>query len=154
VLVVTHDRAFLDRAVTRVYEPDGIHDQLQVYEDGYREFRVAKARRWESYLLAYEAQEKHRRKLAEDIERTKEQARAVEASTNNDRTLRYAKKVARQALSRERRLEREMRSARWLAAPQTRPSLTLVFAAEAPLDEPVVEVREPLPGSRRSQAYR
>ena len=38
-----------------------------------------------------------------------------------------ARKVARKALSRERRLEREMRSAAWVADPQTRPTLTLTI---------------------------
>jgi ATP-binding cassette subfamily F protein 3 len=43
--------------------------------------------------------------------------------------------VARKALSRERRLAREMRSAAWVADPQTRPTLTLAFP-EPPGERP------------------
>ena len=117
VLVVTHDRAFLDRTVSQVFELDGIHEQLQVYTGGYTAYRAEKTRRWEALLLAYEAQEKYRRQLDADIERTKEQARGVELATRNDQTRRYAKKVARKAISRERRLAREMQSMQWIAEP-------------------------------------
>ncbi len=142
VLVVTHDREFLDRTVSRVFELDGIHEQPQMYTGGYTAYREEKARRWEALLLAYEAQEKHRRQLATDIERTKEQARSVEASTTNDKVRRYAKKVARKAISRERRLEREMRSARWIAAPQTRPQLTLAFPDSSEPPTTVLRTRD------------
>ena len=142
VLVVTHDRAFLDRTVSQVFELDGIHDQLQAYTGGYTAYRAEKTRRWEAYVLAYEAQEKHRRQLAEDIERTKEQARSVEAATRNDKVRRYAKKVARKAISRERRLAREMQSAKWLAEPQTRPRLTLEFTVDADPDASVLRTHD------------
>ncbi|GII21842.1 ABC-F family ATP-binding cassette domain-containing protein [Planosporangium mesophilum] len=134
VLVVSHDRAFLDRSVNRIIELDGIDVRPQLYEGGYTAYRAEKARRWQRRLLDYEAQEKARRRWEADIERTKEQARQVEASTRNDKIRRYAKKVAKKAKARERRLYRQLRSARWLAEPRTRPVLTLAFSGDpAPL---------------------
>jgi ATPase subunit of ABC transporter with duplicated ATPase domains len=134
VLVVSHDRDFLDRTVTRVIELDGIHVRPQTYEGGYTAYREEKARRWQRLLLDYESQEKARRRWEADIERTKEQARGVEAGTRNDKIRRYAKKVAKKAKARERRLRRQLQSARWLAEPQTRPALALAFPGEpAPL---------------------
>lgn len=127
VLVAAHDRAFLDTAVTAIVELDGIHDEPQHYQGGYTEYRAEKARRWAALLLDYEAQEKYRRRIEEDIERTKGQALGLELSTRDSGQRRYAKKVAKKALSRERRLQQQLAGARWIAEPQTRPELVLAF---------------------------
>lgn len=129
VLVISHDRRFLDQTVTRVVELDGIRPELQDYPGGgYTAYRQERERRWQRLLLDHEAQEKYRTRLEADIERTKAQARGVEVDNpRNPGARRLAKKVARKALSRQRRLEREMTSARWLAEPETRPGLVLSF---------------------------
>jgi ATPase subunit of ABC transporter with duplicated ATPase domains len=150
MLVVTHDRAFLDRFATRVLELDGIHPEPASYEGGYTAYRRERQRRWERLLLEYEAQEKSRRRLAEDIERTRGQALGVEQTTHNDRLRRYAKKVARKAKARERRLERQMRAVSWLARPQTRPAMVVSFGDGVPADAPVIRaVGMGLPGRLR-----
>src|SRR5262249_24471535 len=128
VLVVSHDRAFLDLTVERIVELDGIHLRPQTYEGGYTAYRDEKARRWQRYLLDYEAQEKRRTRWEADIAATKEHARGVEAANPRSPGLRrIARKVARKAIVRERRLRRQLDSARWLAAPETRPALSLAF---------------------------
>jgi ATPase subunit of ABC transporter with duplicated ATPase domains len=130
VLVVSHDRDFLDRVVTRIVELDGIHDEPQLYTGGYTQYRAEKARRWTRLLSDYEAQEKDRRRWEADIERTKEHARGVEEGgpkRGRDQQNRLAKKVAKKAKARERRLRRQMMATRWLAEPQTRPPLILTF---------------------------
>ena len=137
VIAVSHDRAFLDRVVHQVLELDGINLEPQWYTGGYGDYRVERQRRWERLLLDYEAQEKARQRLAEDIERTKGQARGVELTTHNDRLRRYAKKVAAKAKARERRLDRQMRSTAWIARPRERPRLVLDLAADA---DPLVTV--------------
>lgn len=141
VLVVSHDRAFLDRTVSRVFELDGIDDRLQTYEGGYTAYRAGKARRWQRLLLDYEAQDKQHQRLVSDIARTKEHALGVELSTTNDRMRRYAKKVAKKAKARERRLQRQITSIRWITQPQTRPGLTLAFPGEASPEDTVLQVR-------------
>ena len=50
VVVVTHDRALLDRIATRIVEIDGIVDEPQHYVGGYTAYRVDKQRRWERLL--------------------------------------------------------------------------------------------------------
>ena len=132
IVVVTHDRALLDRVATRIIDIDGIGGpagdvQPQFYEGGYTAYRAEKQRRWERLLLDFEAQEKARARLAEDIETTKGHALATELTTRNDRLRRYAKKVAAKAKARERRLVRQMEAATWIAEPQTRPPLVLAF---------------------------
>ncbi|HEX6498517.1 MAG TPA: ABC-F family ATP-binding cassette domain-containing protein [Micromonosporaceae bacterium] len=143
VLVVTHDRAFLDRVVERVVELDGIHDDVQFYEGGYTAYRAEKQRRWQRLLLDFEAQQKWRVRLEQDIERTKEQAQGVETEVRgglgSDQLRRYAKKVAKKAKARERRLRRQMLAAGWVAEPRTRPSLTVAFGpTRVARGEPVV----------------
>ncbi|AGZ42532.1 ABC-F family ATP-binding cassette domain-containing protein [Actinoplanes friuliensis] len=132
ILAVSHDRAFLDAAVTHVIELDGIHEQAQDYPGGgYTAYRAEKNRRWQRLLLDYEAQEKDRIRWEQDIELTKRQAWSVETTVRSGveapHLRRIAKKVAKKAKVRERRLRRQMESARWIAAPQTRPPLTLAF---------------------------
>ncbi len=118
----------LDRIATRIVEIDGIVDEPQHYVGGYTAYRVDKQRRWERLLADYQVQEVARARLAEDIERTKNQSLSVELSTRNDVLRRYAKKVAAKAKARERRLTRQMQAASWIAEPATRPPLTLAFA--------------------------
>ncbi|MER7417069.1 ABC-F family ATP-binding cassette domain-containing protein [Micromonospora peucetia] len=145
VLVVSHDRAFLDRTVTRIVELDGIHEAPQTYPGGYTDYRAEKIRRWQRLLLDYEAQQKDHRRWLADIDRTKQQARGVEETVRSglgaDQQRRYAKKVAKKAKARERRLRRQMDSIRWLAEPRTRPPLTLAFPQEATDDREVLRAR-------------
>ncbi|SCF11456.1 ATP-binding cassette, subfamily F, member 3 [Micromonospora viridifaciens] len=146
VLVVSHDRAFLDRTVQRIVELDGIHDEPQTYSGGYTDYRAEKLRRWQRLLLDYEAQQKDHRRWLADIDRTKQQARGVEESVRSglgaDQQRRYAKKVAKKAKARERRLRRQMVSIRWLAEPRTRPSLALAFPQEASAEAEVLRARD------------
>ena len=135
ILTVSHDRAFLDATVTRVIELDGIHEQPQDYPGGgYSAYRDEKTRRWQRLLLDYEAQEKDRARWESDIERTKAQARLVEDTVRSGAEAphlrRIAKKVAKKAKVRERRLQRQMASIKWITEPRTRPPLTLAFPAD------------------------
>ncbi len=129
VLAVSHDRRFLDRTVHRIVELDGISTTLQNYPGcGYTAYRIEREARWQRLLLDFETQERYRQRLALDIQRTREQAREVElANPRNPGARRYAKKVARKALSRERRLDRQMQAASWVSRPETRPRLVLAF---------------------------
>jgi ATPase subunit of ABC transporter with duplicated ATPase domains len=129
VLVASHDRAFLDRAVTQIIELDGIDPEPARYQGGYSEYRQEKQRRWERRLFDFEAQQKYRTRLEADIDAVKQQALQTELSTTNDRLRRYAKKVAKKAKARERRLERQIESVRWLARPDSRPPLVLAIPA-------------------------
>jgi ATPase subunit of ABC transporter with duplicated ATPase domains len=143
VIVASHDRAFLDRAVTQIIELDGIDPVPARYQGGYTSYREEKARRREHRVLEYEAQQKYRLRLEADIGAVKDQALQTELSTTNDRFRRYAKKVAKKAKARERRLERQVQSVRWLAEPRTRPPLVLALppAITADPGDPVLSAR-------------
>jgi ATPase subunit of ABC transporter with duplicated ATPase domains len=111
VLVVSHDRRFLDATVSQVLELDG--GTLTAYEGGYTAYRDDRARRRERLELAYEAQQKRHRRLEADIAATRGFAQHTERTASRaeaPKLKRYAKKVAKKAQSRERRLRRELDS--------------------------------------------
>jgi ATPase subunit of ABC transporter with duplicated ATPase domains len=128
VLVVSHDRRFLDNTVGRIFELDGVSDRLQTYDGGYTAYRAEKVRRWQRLLEEHRAQERYRRRLESDIARTRQQALGVERTASgagSDQLKRYAKKVAAKARARERRLRRQMEAAEWIGDPTKAPSFTL-----------------------------
>ena len=69
VLVVSHDRRFLDTTVSQILELDV--EGLTLYEGGYTAYRDEKARRRARLALDYEAQQKRRRRLEADITATR-----------------------------------------------------------------------------------
>jgi ATPase subunit of ABC transporter with duplicated ATPase domains len=138
VITVSHDRVFLDEAVTRIIELDGIAETPQDYPGcGYTAYRAEKTRRWQRLLLDFEAQEKDRARWQADIAATKGHALGVELTVRSGVTAphlrRVAKKVAKKAKVRERRLQRQMASIRWIDEPRTRPPLTLAFPSDTAL---------------------
>ena len=119
VLVVSHDRRFLDETVSGVLELEG--GELYAYEGGYTAYREEKSRRRDRLGLAYEAQEKRRRRLESDITATRGFAMRSETTASGlgaDQQRRYAKKVAKKAQSRERRLRRELDSDQHIDKPR------------------------------------
>jgi ATPase subunit of ABC transporter with duplicated ATPase domains len=132
-IVVSHDRAFLDAVVGCVLElePGG---ELTRYDGGYSAYRAQRDRRRAKLALAYEAQEKRRRRLEADVAATRRQAEHTErtASRAEAPTLkRKAKKVARKAKAREGRLRRELEGDNAITMPEERPVLRLRLEAHS-----------------------
>jgi ATPase subunit of ABC transporter with duplicated ATPase domains len=119
VLVVSHDRRFLDATVTQMLELAG--GELIAYEGSYTAYREEKARRAARQELAYEAQQKRHRRLEADIAATRGFALHTETTVSRaaaPKLKRYAKKVAKKAQARERRLRRELESDEHLDKPR------------------------------------
>jgi ATPase subunit of ABC transporter with duplicated ATPase domains len=128
VLVVSHDRRFLDQTVSQMLELDG--GELTAYEGGYTAYREEKARRRARLDLDYEAQQKRRRRLEADIASTRGYAKRTETTASRaeaPRLKRYAKKVARKAQARERRLEKELESESYIEKPRRVASLKVAL---------------------------
>ncbi len=122
VVVVSHDRAFLDAVVGCILElePGGA---LTRYEGGYSDHRAQRDARRAKLALDYEAQEKRRRRLEADIATTRRQAQHTERTVSRaaaPKLKRYAKKVARKAKAREGRLRRELEGDRAVTLPVQR----------------------------------
>ena len=108
VLVVSHDRAFLDQVATAVLAIDPASGTLARYAGNYTAYAERRARERERQGALFRSEQAEMARMRRDIARTREQARQVETSTTprNPNVRRLAKKVARKARSRERKLER------------------------------------------------
>ena len=107
-VIVSHDRRFLDETVGEILEIDAQKHTLRAWPGNYSAYADARAREEEKQLSRWLDQQARKKRIEEDIRRTKEQARGVESGTNLDTARRYAKKVAAKAKAREGRLEREL----------------------------------------------
>jgi ATPase subunit of ABC transporter with duplicated ATPase domains len=144
LIVVSHDRRFLDAVVTRIVElrPG---EALEAYEGGYTAYRDEKARRHRRLEELAEAQDKRRRRLEADITATRGYAQRTERTASglgSDQLKRYAKKVAKKSKARERRLERELASTDWVQLPREPDPVRLRLEAAADRGRRVAALRE------------
>lgn len=126
-LIVSHDRAFLDGAVTGILELNGSRPGLVAYPGGYSDYKLAKERELEKHTAVWKEQEAERRRVERDIARTKQTALRTETSTTHDFYRRRAKKVARKAKVRERRLQRILSSPDRMERPRAEWTMKLDF---------------------------
>jgi ATP-binding cassette subfamily F protein 3 len=111
-LIVSHDRTFLDNTVSRILDLDLETHTVREYAGNYSEyleqFLAERHKQWNEYR----DQVAEVRRMKQDIARTKQQALNVELTTTSRQpgVRRYAKKVAKKALSREKKLDRYLDS--------------------------------------------
>ncbi len=126
-VIVSHDRAFLDGAVTGILELNQSRPGLVAYPGGYSDYISIKERELEKQTSAWKDQEAERIRLERDIARTKQTALRTETSTTHDFYRRRAKKVARKAKVRERRLQRMLDSPARVERPKPEWTMKLDF---------------------------
>ena len=126
-VIVSHDRAFLDGAVTGILELNSSRPGLVAYPGTYSDYRSIKERELEKQTAAWNDQEAERVRLERDIVRTKQTALRTETSTTHDFYRRRAKKVARKAKVRERRLQRMLDSPDRVERPKPEWTMKLDF---------------------------
>jgi ATPase subunit of ABC transporter with duplicated ATPase domains len=71
-----------------------------------------------AYTRRYRQQQEEIRRLEQDIRDTRQQAKSTETGTHDSAQRRYAKKVAKKAASREKRLQHRKTSGELLSAPE------------------------------------
>jgi ATP-binding cassette subfamily F protein 3 len=123
VLVVSHDRRFLDAVVSRIYELATSSPPTRAATPPTATRRRAAAPAWRS---SPPPRTSAGRRLEADIAGTLEQARHTERTVSRaaaPHQKRLAKKVAKKAKSREHRLEREMASTDWVERPREAPAV-------------------------------
>lgn len=132
-LIVSHDRTFLDRAVTRILDLDPIHQTIREYTGNYSDYLEQYVSERDRQWSAWRDQQEEIRRIRGDIARTKEQARHVEITTrpNQPSVRRLAKKVARKAASREKKLERYLESDERIDRPDRSWQMKLEFEEAA-----------------------
>jgi ATP-binding cassette subfamily F protein 3 len=124
VLIVSHDRSFLDNTVTSILDLDPATHELRHYAGNYSDYIEQKEAERERQLQTYLDQQAEIRRMKQDIARTKAQAEQTEREASSiriggpDYKLKgfksyqqgIAKKVAKKAKSREKKLERFVES--------------------------------------------
>lgn len=112
VLVVSHDREFLDRTVSRILYLDPEAQTVKSYPGNYSSFAEAREREHEAHVEAWTRQQEYVGRVKGDISRLKGEAVATElGSTPRQPGVRkLARKKARTAKSRETKLERYLDS--------------------------------------------
>jgi ATPase subunit of ABC transporter with duplicated ATPase domains len=127
VLVVSHDRALLDNTVKRILELGEHTHKVREYTGNYSDYALEKAREYEKLLAIWKDQQAEIRRLEADIQRTKQQAQNTEQKTIDSSQRRYAKKVAKKATVRQKRLHRYLESDNRIEKPATLEHIRLDF---------------------------
>ena len=128
-VIVSHDRTFLDGAVTGILELNGLRPGIVAYSGNYSDYSCAREREFEKQTAAWKDQEAERRRIERDISLTKQTALRTETSTTHDFYRGRAKKVARKAKVRERRLERMLSSPDRVERPKPEWTMKLDFGS-------------------------
>ncbi len=111
-LIVSHDRVFLDNTVTRILDLDDETHMLTEYVGNYSAYLAAWEQQRERQLVTWRDQQAEERRMRQDIHQTAMHAMSVELTTKPGQpgVRRIAKKVAKKAKSREKKLDRYLES--------------------------------------------
>jgi ATP-binding cassette subfamily F protein 3 len=108
VLLVTHDRMFLERTVNTILELDPETCTTTIYPGSFQDYVDAKAREHEQQWAAYKEQQERIARLRSSIRQHSDYASSIERGTIDFSVRKIAKGIARQAVVQRRRLEREL----------------------------------------------
>lgn len=97
VLVISHDRTFLDNTVQQIFELDPFQHTIQVYSGGYSDYLVEKTNRYEQQLEQFKQFDKKKKEMEAWIAEKRAQLRVHRNP-----------KVARQLQAMKTRYDREM----------------------------------------------
>ncbi|MCC6790199.1 MAG: ABC-F family ATP-binding cassette domain-containing protein [Thermomicrobiales bacterium] len=125
VVIVSHDRAFIDATVDRIIELDDVTHSARLYTGNYSDYLTAKRRAAEAHAEAFERQQREIARIERDVRAVASHAAKTENETTNDYLRGRSKKVARTAKVRERKLERLLDSTERIDKPGRRWGLAL-----------------------------
>lgn len=138
MLLVSHDRAFLDDVVTSILAIDDQDRTISRYAGNYSEFVAAKEHEAEEAEAAWHRQQVAVSKIKRDIQAAEAKSRSIESSTIDFAVRKKAAKIARPAVVRKKKLERMLDSTDAAERPVRRWGLSLDFG------EPVDGARDVL----------
>jgi ATP-binding cassette subfamily F protein 3 len=108
VLLVTHDRMFLERTVSTILELDPETHTVTAYPGTFEDYVNAKVREHEKEWASYREQQERIARLHSSIRQHANYASSIERGTIDFAIRKIAKGIARQAVVQRRRLEREL----------------------------------------------
>lgn len=140
MLIVSHDRTFLENTANTVFELGNERHALAVYAGRYTDYVQAKRREQAHLWQQYGEQQERIGKLENAIQRWKGQASRIESETIAFYYKKRAKKVAHQAVIRQRRLERLLQSEDRIDKPVQGWNVKLEFVDTPPSGQDVLIV--------------
>jgi len=144
VLIVSHDREFLDQTVARILYLATETHTTKSYTGNYSDFADARAREREQQFETWQDQQDYIHTVEADIQRVKGRAMNVQngPKRHRDHYGRVSVKIARLARARERKLERYLDSDERVDKPRSRWGLKLDFGPPPPGGRAVLRVEE------------
>lgn len=127
VLIVSHDRAFLDDTVDQIVALDPISHTAQVYDGDYSNYAATIRSEQDKLWAKWRDQQIETARLQTDVANTMARAIRKENATRDSTQRRYAKKVAKRAKAKEKRLERYLASSDRVEKPRQTWHLKLDF---------------------------
>jgi ATP-binding cassette subfamily F protein 3 len=106
MLIVSHDRAFLDTIATTILALDDRERTLTEYAGNYTDFIAARRREEEEAAAAWHRQQVTVARVKKDIQAAEAKSRTIEGSTIDFAIRKKAAKIARPAVVRKKKLER------------------------------------------------
>ena len=129
VLMVSHDRGFLDSVVTGIVEIDPVTRTAASYTGTFTDYVTAKRHEEVEQADAYFRQQKDIARIEDDIRGAEHHARTIEANTIDFAVRKKAAKIARPAVVRKRKLERLLDSTDYIEKPQRKWGLSIDLVA-------------------------
>jgi ATP-binding cassette subfamily F protein 3 len=144
VLIVSHDREFLDRTVTRILYFDPHTRTVQSYPGNYSDFAEARAHEREVQATAWHEQQAYVQQVESDIRRVQGHAQSIQRGPKRGRDFygRVSAKVARLAKARTRKLERYLASDERVEKPREYWGLKLDFGPPPPSGRAVLRLED------------
>ena len=142
VMIVSHDRAFLDRSVTRILALDDFTRKLHEYAGGYSDYALAVDRDLEKQWATYREQQERVRQLQSSIRQLSGQASRIEGETIDFHYRRIAKDLARRAVVQKERLERLLASEEMVDKPGQTWKMKLEFTDAPRSGQDVLMIRD------------
>ncbi len=156
VLIVSHDRTFLDNTVTRILEMDMQQKRVREFSGNYSEYLLQRQNEVEKQLAEFNDQRLRIRQMKQDIARAKNQAAYTERQASSiriggpemknkgakDYHRAMAKKVARKAKAREKRLEHYLESEERVDRPAQSPKVRFGFGKIDHFGHSVLELED------------
>jgi ATP-binding cassette subfamily F protein 3 len=151
-LIVSHDRTFLERTVTRILDLNPLTQTVKSYAGSYTDYIEAVTIEHQKQMQAYNDQVAEIRRMKRDIARTRAQAERTEREASSirigggimklkgykDYQQGIAKKVARKAKSRQKKLDRYLESDERIEKPKAGWQIKLKFDDPAHLGKQVL----------------
>ncbi|MBN1640768.1 MAG: ABC-F family ATP-binding cassette domain-containing protein [Anaerolineae bacterium] len=128
ILIVSHDRTFLDHTVHTILDLDPVTHAVTPYAGNYSAYLEAKQREYERLIATYKEQQDRIAQYRQAISGLEGYARGIERGTIDFGPRKIAKGIARKAVVQKRRLERLVEAEDYVEKPKRTWQMKLDFA--------------------------